>query len=99
MELGHGVLSTQVLQELCVTIRRKASHPLPIEEFSRLIENYSKWEVVVNTAASITDSLRIEARYKMSFWMRSSCRPRRVRGWKLCTPRIWRTGRSTLRCG
>jgi predicted nucleic acid-binding protein len=65
---GAGVLSTQVLQELCISIRRKARHPLTLEETSRLIEDYSRWEVVVNTATSITDALNIEARYKISFW-------------------------------
>jgi predicted nucleic acid-binding protein len=29
---GQGVLSTQVLQELCVNLRRKVSAPLPAEE-------------------------------------------------------------------
>jgi predicted nucleic acid-binding protein len=28
---GKGVLSTQVLQELCINLRRKVSHPLPTE--------------------------------------------------------------------
>lgn len=65
---GMGVLSTQVLQEFCVSVRRSASHPLSVEETGRIIEDYSKWEVVVNTAASIADALRIEARYKVSFW-------------------------------
>jgi len=65
---GRGVLSTQVLQELCVNVRRKAMHPLSIEETRRLIEDYSKWEVVLNTPASIAEALNIEARYKISFW-------------------------------
>jgi predicted nucleic acid-binding protein len=30
---GTGVLSTQVLQELCVSLRRKLEHPLPIRKF------------------------------------------------------------------
>ena len=63
-----GVLSTQVLQELCVSVRRKASHPLSLEETSRLIEDYSRWEVVLNTPDSILAALTIEARYKVSFW-------------------------------
>ena len=29
---GEGVLSTQVLQELCINLRRKVARPLPIEE-------------------------------------------------------------------
>ena len=46
---GLGVLSTQVLQELCVNLRRKVSHPLPVEEVRLLIRDYSTWEVVTNT--------------------------------------------------
>jgi predicted nucleic acid-binding protein len=65
---GAGVLSTQVLQELCVNLRRKTSHPLSLEETSRLIEDYSRWEVVLNTPGSILAALAIEARYKISFW-------------------------------
>src|ERR1700677_2903974 len=34
---GQGVLSTQVLQELCVNLRRKVSAPLPVEEVRLLI--------------------------------------------------------------
>jgi predicted nucleic acid-binding protein len=63
-----GVLSTQVLQELCVSLRRKAARPLSVEETRRLVEDYSRWEVVVNTAESILEALTIEVRYKISFW-------------------------------
>jgi predicted nucleic acid-binding protein len=63
-----GVLSTQVLQELCVSLRRKATRPLSAEETRRLIEDYSRWEVVVNTAESVLQALTIESRYKISFW-------------------------------
>jgi predicted nucleic acid-binding protein len=63
-----GVLSTQVLQELCINLRRKATRPLSIEETRRLIEDYSSWEVVVNTAESVLQALTIESRYKISFW-------------------------------
>src|SRR5205823_10658006 len=46
---GQGVLSTQVLQELCINLRRKISHPLPVDEVRRLIRDYAKWQVVTNT--------------------------------------------------
>ena len=65
---GGGVLSTQVLEELCVNLRRKAARPLSIEETRRLIEDYSSWEVVVNTAESVLQALTIESRYRISFW-------------------------------
>jgi predicted nucleic acid-binding protein len=65
---GSGAISTQVLQELCVSLRRKAARPASIEETQRLIEDYMAWHVVVNTAESIVEALAIESRYKISFW-------------------------------
>jgi predicted nucleic acid-binding protein len=65
---GQGVLSTQVLQELCINLRRKVSRPLPVEEVRLLIRDYSTWEVVTNTPESVLQALDIEARYKTSFW-------------------------------
>jgi predicted nucleic acid-binding protein len=65
---GSGVLSTQVLQELCINLRRKAARPLSIEGTRRLIEDYSRWEVVVNTAESVLGALNLESRYQISFW-------------------------------
>jgi predicted nucleic acid-binding protein len=63
-----GVLSTQVLQELCINLRRKAARPLSVEETRRLVEDYSRWEVVINSAESVLAALTIESRYKVTFW-------------------------------
>jgi predicted nucleic acid-binding protein len=65
---GRGVLSTQVLQELCINLRRKAGNPLPMDEVRRLIREYSTWEVVTNTPESVLRALEIEMCYKTSFW-------------------------------
>jgi predicted nucleic acid-binding protein len=65
---GYGVVSTQVLQELCVNLRRKLASPVPPEEVRLLIRDYSSWEVVINTPESIIQALEIEGRYKTSFW-------------------------------
>lgn len=67
-ESGQGVLSTQVLQELCINLRRKVVHPLPLDVVRQLIRDYSTWEVVTNTPESVLQALDIEARYKTSFW-------------------------------
>jgi predicted nucleic acid-binding protein len=61
-------LSTQVLQELCVNLRRKAVKPLTVEETRSLIDDYSDWEIVVNTHNSVIEALTIESRYQVSFW-------------------------------
>jgi len=65
---GEGVLSTQILQELCINLRRKVAHPLPLDEVRRLIHDYLSWEIVVNTPESVIEALEIEGRYKISFW-------------------------------
>lgn len=65
---GKGVLSTQVLQELCISLRKKAARPLSNDEMRALVRDYSAWEVVTNTAESIVRALEIEERYRISFW-------------------------------
>ena len=65
---GQGALSTQVLQELCVNLRRRVAHPLPGDEIAKLIEDYLSWEIVINTPQAIVAALGIESQYKVSFW-------------------------------
>lgn len=65
---GQGVLSTQVLQELCINLRRKCTPPLPVDAIRGLVQDYMSWEIVVNTPASVTQALDIEVRYETSFW-------------------------------
>jgi len=65
---GQGVLSTQVLQELCINLRRKIARPLPVEEIRRIIQDYLSWEIVINDSASVLQALEIELRYQTSFW-------------------------------
>lgn len=65
---GQGVLSTQVLQELCVNLRRKSAHPPSVDEIRRLIQDYLSWEVVVNTPQAVIQALEIEVRHRISFW-------------------------------
>ena len=65
---ADAALSTQVLQELCVNLRRKVARPLSVGETRELIEDYSKWDIVVNTAESVLQALDFESRYRISFW-------------------------------
>jgi predicted nucleic acid-binding protein len=65
---GRGVISTQVLQELCINLRRKLKTPLQFDQIRHLVQDYSSWEVVVNTSDSVIQALEIEVRYKLSFW-------------------------------
>jgi predicted nucleic acid-binding protein len=63
-----GVLSTQVLQELAVNLRRKAKHPLDARATREIIADYLTWTVVTNSGESILEALEFESRYRVSFW-------------------------------
>ena len=65
---GEGVLSTQVIQELCINLRRKLAQPLPVVEIHALVQDYLSWEIVANSPDSSLRALEIEQRYKVSFW-------------------------------
>lgn len=63
-----GVISTQVLQELVINMRRKAKKPLNTKTVRDLVADYRAWLVIVNDADSILEALDLEARYRISFW-------------------------------
>ena len=63
-----GVLSTQVLQELAVNLRRKAGRPLDAKAAREIVADYLTWQVVVNGGDSILEALDLEGRYQISFW-------------------------------
>jgi predicted nucleic acid-binding protein len=63
-----GVVSTQVLQELAVNLRRKAGRPLDAKAAREIVGDYLSWHVVVNGGESILEALDLEARYQISFW-------------------------------
>jgi len=65
---GSGVLSTQVLQEFYVNIRRKARRPVSSEEASRIVRDYLSWDVVVNSGESVLQAFAVESRFQISFW-------------------------------
>ena len=63
-----GVVSTQVLQELVVNLRKKARKPLDTKTTRALVADYLSWQVVVNGGESILEALDLEERYQISFW-------------------------------
>jgi predicted nucleic acid-binding protein len=63
-----GVVSTQVLQELAVNLRRKAGRPLDGKATHEIVADYLTWQVVVNGGESILEALQLETRYHVSFW-------------------------------
>ena len=65
---GNGILSTQVLQEFYVNVRRKASRPISIEDARALVADYLSWEPITNDGSSVLDAIDAEQRYQLSFW-------------------------------
>lgn len=63
-----GVLSTQVLQEFYVNVRRKARNPVSAEQSRGLIGDYLAWNPIVNDGALLLSALECETRYQVSFW-------------------------------
>ncbi len=63
-----GVVSTQVLQELCVNLQRKTARPLDSKATRDIAADYLTWHVVVNDGNSILGALELQERYKISFW-------------------------------
>jgi predicted nucleic acid-binding protein len=63
-----GVLSTQVLQEFYVNIRKKAAAPVGTAEAKQWLTDYLTWEVVVNDANAVIEAIDLEERYQVSFW-------------------------------
>jgi len=63
-----GVVSTQVLQELSVNLRKKVGRPLDAKATREIISDYLTWHVVVNGGESILEALDLEARFQISFW-------------------------------
>jgi len=65
---GQGALSTQVLQEFYVNVRRKAVKPVSVKQARDLVTNYLAWNPVVNDGATMLEAIDLEQRYKLSFW-------------------------------
>ena len=63
-----GVVSTQVLQELSVSLRTKVGRPVDAKATREIISDYLTWHVVVNGGESILEALDLEARFQISFW-------------------------------
>jgi predicted nucleic acid-binding protein len=63
-----GVVSTQVLQELCVNLQRKVARPLSPQETREIAADYLTWHVVVNDGQSLLAALDLQGRHQLSFW-------------------------------
>ena len=65
---GQLVISTQVLQELYVTLTRKLSEPLPEEDAEQVIQNFSSFPVVGIDTRHIQGAISRSRLFRFSFW-------------------------------
>jgi predicted nucleic acid-binding protein len=65
---AKGLISTQVLQEFYVNIRRKALRPVSHAEAKAVVTAYLAWNPIVNDGTAVLDAIDIETRFKLSFW-------------------------------
>jgi predicted nucleic acid-binding protein len=94
-ESRSGVVSTQVLQELAVNLRRKAKKPLDAKPTRDVVSDYLTWQVVVNGGESILEAIDLESRYEISFWDALVVHAAQHRAQRSCIPRTCQMGRST----
>jgi predicted nucleic acid-binding protein len=64
----EGCLSIQVLQEFYVNVTQKVARPLPAEAASQIIADLSAWEVHCPGVQDLLDAIRLQERYRISFW-------------------------------
>ncbi len=65
---GRGLVSTQILQELYVTLTRKVPRPLEVARAKEIIEDMLTWNLVVNDGDTILQAIALENQEKLSFW-------------------------------
>jgi predicted nucleic acid-binding protein len=65
---GLGLVSTQVLQELYVSITKKVPRPIGSDPAKAIIQDLLQWKVMVNDGRSILEAVEIQERYRYGFW-------------------------------
>ncbi len=65
---GEGAVSTQVLQELYVTLTRKLARPLTRPRARAIVERYATWTLHRVDAADILEASELEQRHTLAFW-------------------------------
>lgn len=68
IDLDYLRVSTQVLQELFVTLTRKVSRPCSSDEALAVLEDLAAWPLTVIDLAAIRAAAALAADAKLSFW-------------------------------
>ena len=65
---GHGIISTQVLQEFFVNVTRKIKKPLDVITAKAIVKDLLKWKTVTVDGEIIIEAIDIHGEHKYSFW-------------------------------
>jgi predicted nucleic acid-binding protein len=68
MENDQLCLSTQVLQELFVTLTRKVLHPCSSDEALAVLDDLAAWPVTTVDYSAIRAAIGLAEQAKLSFW-------------------------------
>lgn len=63
-----GVISTQVIQELFVSLTQKVKNPILPEMAKEIISDLVQWPLVVNDGKNILRAIDLQIKYHLSFW-------------------------------
>lgn len=63
-----GVLSTQVIQDLFVSLTQKVKNPILPETAKEIISDLIRWPLVVNDGGNILRAIDLQIKYHFSFW-------------------------------
>jgi predicted nucleic acid-binding protein len=63
-----GVISTQVIQELFVSLTQKVKSPIHPEMAKEIISDLVQWPLVVNDGKNILRAIDLRIKYHLSFW-------------------------------
>ena len=64
----NGITSTQVLQELFVTVTKKLARPLDVITAKEIVRDLLTWKTIVVDGEMILDAIDIHTQYQYSFW-------------------------------
>ena len=63
-----GVISTQVIQELFVSLTQKVKNPIRPKMAKEIISDLVQWPLVVNDGKNILRAIDLQIKYHLSFW-------------------------------
>jgi predicted nucleic acid-binding protein len=63
-----GVISTQVIQELFVSLTQKVKNTVLPKKAKEIVSDLLRWPLVVNDGENILRAVDLEIKYRFSFW-------------------------------